>query len=401
MTLSLKTIYQNYASIDNVHGSDKGTTHQYMSIYEEVFTPLKNDIMNVLEIGIFSGAWLEVMHHFFQNATIYGMDININNLRFAKNLPRVNVFECDATKSASLNNVENIVFKIIIDDGSHYAQDILNTFDLYYNKLSKDGVYIIEDVNIDGYPYLIPLLQQKCDERELELEVRDLRYKTGRFDDVICIIKYKNNKMDTDKAIFFVNKLEGAYVECGVYEGAHPKLCADLTLQNNLPIRNIYMFDTYEGLTEPGEYDYTSDATLLYKMTREQVYNEWKNNQKNDVTNGWCYCSLENVKKNVEQSGYPKDKLFYIKGDVCETLLNKENIPDKIAVLRLDTDWYESTKIELEVLYDKVVPGGVIIFDDYFHWDGQRRAVDDFFKNKGINVIVEKVNERVGCIIKK
>ena len=62
-----------------------------------------------------------------------------------------------------------------------------------------------------------------------------------------------------------------------------------------------------------------------------------------------------------------------------ETLQNNENIPDKIAILRLDTDWYESSKFELETLYNNVVSGGVIIFDDYYHWDGQRRAVDDFF----------------------
>jgi O-methyltransferase len=207
--------------------------------------------------------------------------------------------------------------------------------------------------------------------------------------------------MDTDKAIFFVKDLEGAYVECGVYEGAHPKICARLSLQNNLPLRNIYMYDTYEGLPAPGENDYTASTATLYKMSKEQVYNEWKIRQKNEITNEWCYCSLENVKKNIEETGYPKDKLFYIKGDVCKTLLDSNNLPEKIAILRLDTDWYESSKIELEILYDKVVSGGVIIFDDYYHWDGQRKATDEFFKSKGITPILTKVDVKTASMIKE
>ena len=95
----------------------------------------------------------------------------------------------------------------------------------------------------------------------------------------------------------------------------------------------------------------------------------------------WCYSPLEKVKDRLN----PQDKLHYIVGDVMETLKDKTNIPDKIAILRLDTDWYESSKYELEQMYDNVVTGGVIIFDDYYHWDGQRRATDDFFKSKNIS----------------
>ena len=113
--------------------------------------------------------------------------------------------------------------------------------------------------------------------------------------------------MDTDRAIFFVKNLEGAYVECGVYEGIHPKICASLSLQYNLPIRDIYMYDTYEGLPAPGENDFTTSTTTIYKMTKDEVYNEWKIRQKNETTNEWCYCSLENVKKNVEER---KERLF-------------------------------------------------------------------------------------------
>ena len=100
--------------------------------------------------------------------------------------------------------------------------------------------------------------------------------------------------------------------------------------------------------------------------------------------------------------GYPENKIHYIVGDVLESLKDNKNIPEKIAILRLDTDWYESSKFELEKLYDSVVVGGLIIFDDYYHWDGQRKATDDFFKSRNINYeFVNTNNGKTSVIIKK
>jgi len=85
-----------------------------------------------------------------------------------------------------------------------------------------------------------------------------------------------------------------------------------------------------------------------------------------------------------------------------ETLKDKTKIPEKIAILRLDTDWYESSKYELEQMYDNDVSGGVIIFDDYYHWDGQRRATDNFFKSRNISYdFVNIGNHKTAAIIKK
>lgn len=82
-----------------------------------------------------------------------------------------------------------------------------------------------------------------------------------------------------------------------------------------------------------------------------------------------------------------------------ETL--RTTIPDTIAVLRLDTDWYESSKFELEIMYDRVAAGGVIIFDDYYHWAGQRRATDEFFQARGIVPnIVNIGNSKTAAMIK-
>ena len=191
--------------------------------------------------------------------------------------------------------------------------------------------------------------------------------------------------MDGATAMQYVidNNIEGAICECGVYEGRYPKIFIE-TMQKNNTARDIYMYDTYKGLTEPCEFDYTVDGNHMFTMSRDEVLNTWKKNVIDETTNNFCYCPLDKVKANIDSTGYPQDNLHYIVGDVLETLKDVKNIPDKIALLRLDTDWYESSKFELEQMYDKVTPGGVIIFDDYYLWNGQRKATDDFFQSRNI-----------------
>jgi O-methyltransferase len=209
--------------------------------------------------------------------------------------------------------------------------------------------------------------------------------------------------MDGADAVKYIlnNNIEGDIVECGVDNGNFEYIWINELLQQN-QVRDIYLYDTFNGLTKPGEFDYTCENARIYKMKKEQVLEEWTSHVINETTNSWCYTPLNIVQNYLNSTGYPQEKLHYIVGDVMETLTQKENIPDKIAILRLDTDWYESSKIELEQLYNNVVIGGVIIFDDYYHWDGQRRATDDFFIK--INVKYEFVNignSKTAAIIKK
>ena len=95
---------------------------------------------------------------------------------------------------------------------------------------------------------------------------------------------------------------------------------------------------------------------------------------------GSAMCSLEDVKKNIKKNTNI-DNIFLIKGKVENTLRNKKKLPKKISILRLDTDFYESTKIELEILYPRIQSGGVLIIDDYGEWQGARKAVDEYFGN--------------------
>jgi hypothetical protein len=209
--------------------------------------------------------------------------------------------------------------------------------------------------------------------------------------------------MDGKDAITYIlnNNIEGDIVECGVDSGNFEYIWINELMKNN-KLRDIYLYDTFEGLVEPSEFDFTCDNAKLYKMTRSEVHDMWKSNILNDKTNNWCYTPLEKVQHRLQSTGYPQDRLHYIVGNVLETLNIASNIPEKIAILRLDTDWYESSKYELEQMYDNVVTGGVIIFDDYYHWDGQRRATDEFFKKININYdFVNLGNDKTAAIIKK
>ena len=198
------------------------------------------------------------------------------------------------------------------------------------------------------------------------------------------------------------NNIEGAFVECGVHEGHQQIRWINTIMNKNFITRDIYLYDTFTGLVEPSKYDYTCENAKIFKMNQSETYEYWKKQIISPDINNWCYAPLTKVQDNLYSTGYPVEKLHFIVGNTIETLKIKENIPDKIAILRLDTDWYESSKVELEQLYNNVVTGGLIIFDDYYHWDGQRRAVDEYLELINVKYDFIKINnDKTGAIIKK
>jgi hypothetical protein len=174
------------------------------------------------------------------------------------------------------------------------------------------------------------------------------------------------------KALQYVQaaNIEGDLVECGVWRGGNTMLMANILTVSNSTDRSIYLYDTFGGMSEPLPVDKKPG-------TNESAKSQW-NDAKKESHNEWCYASLEEVQDNMNQTAYPKDKLHFIKGKVEETLLHSK--PSKIAILRLDTDWYESTKAELEILFPLLAEGGVLIIDDYGSWEGARKAVDEYFE---------------------
>ena len=175
-----------------------------------------------------------------------------------------------------------------------------------------------------------------------------------------------------------INNLDGDFVECGVWRGGNILLYK--LLKNHYGLnKNIYAFDTFDGMTLPDNLDKDylgNSASLLLKKTVK----------KDNKANIHCYSDIDTVKKNILQYSN-LDNIKFIKGPVEKTLLLEENLPDKISVLRLDTDFYSSTKIELEILYPRLVTGGVLIIDDYGYWEGARKATDEFFKKKWLHYV--------------
>ena len=162
-------------------------------------------------------------------------------------------------------------------------------------------------------------------------------------------------------------RIPGAIVECGVWRGGSMMAAARTLQLLGETDRELYLFDTFEGMSAPTELDVDlagqQAANLLAASDREGP-------------GIWVYVSLEDVQKAVGTVGYPASRIHYVRGKVEDTIPG--NAPDQIALLRLDTDWYESTRHELEHLYPRLVSGGVIIIDDYGHWKGSRQATDEF-----------------------
>lgn len=185
------------------------------------------------------------------------------------------------------------------------------------------------------------------------------------------------------KAVEYIaaHKIPGDVVECGVYKGGSSMLCAYTLSALHITDKNIYLYDTFEGMSKPTERDKTHfNASAM---------GHWEDHQKGEI-NKWCYAPLEAVKKNMVATGYPLDKMKFIKGKVEETI--PQTIPDQISLLRLDTDWYESTYHELQHLFRRLSSQGVIIIDDYGHWKGAREAADKFFKENNVKILLNRID---------
>lgn len=178
------------------------------------------------------------------------------------------------------------------------------------------------------------------------------------------------------------NNIQGDFVECGVWRGGSTMAAIDTLIEAGDTKRDIYLYDTFEGMSEPTELDKVFTGTGADELMNSS--------QKEDPTSVWCYSALEEVQANVGTLKYPKQLIHYVKGKVEDSI--PQTLPGKIALLRLDTDWYESTKHELEHLYPLLVPGGVIIIDDYGHWEGARKAVDEYIEGNKLPLLLNRID---------
>jgi O-methyltransferase len=171
------------------------------------------------------------------------------------------------------------------------------------------------------------------------------------------------------------SRLPGSIVECGVWRGGSMMAVALTLLRLGVEDRDLYLFDTFAGMAMPSEHDFPFGEPDRPALAR------WRRDRRGEV-NEWAYAPLERVRDNILSTGYPPQRVHLVKGLVQDTV--PDQAPDAIALLRLDTDWYESTRHELKHLYPRLTPGGVLILDDYGAWAGQRRAVDEFAPASGL-----------------
>lgn len=173
------------------------------------------------------------------------------------------------------------------------------------------------------------------------------------------------------RAVDYVSNanVPGDFVECGVWKGGST-MAAAIRFSQLSDYRRLWLFDTFEGMPEPGALDvnrFGTAGTQIYKQHRQKG-------------ESWLEVDVDEVHENIRSTGYPIDSVRLIKGLVEDTIPSQA--PDRISILRLDTDLYSSTTHELKHLVPRMSPGGILIIDDYGTWAGARRAVDEFFSER-------------------
>jgi hypothetical protein len=179
------------------------------------------------------------------------------------------------------------------------------------------------------------------------------------------------------------NQIAGDFVECGVWKGGC--LALMMKAQAGPSTRTVFGFDTFSGMTDPGIHDVDIFSGQVSLEDIEKYENKYS------------YPGKLVVEKNLADLDCNTD-VRLIEGDVALTLKNTKNLPSKISILRLDTDFYESTKVELEVLFPLLSDGGILIIDDYGHYEGARRAVDEYFRGK--NYLLHYVDYTCRLVVK-
>lgn len=182
--------------------------------------------------------------------------------------------------------------------------------------------------------------------------------------------------------------IPGDIAECGVWRGGSMMAVASTLLALGDRSRSLYLYDTFEGMPAPTDKDKSFDGVTA----NEQL------GQSPRGTGIWCYAGLDDVRNNILSTGYPEDKIHLIKGKVEDTI--PRHLPPGLSLLRLDTDWYESTKHELRHLYPLLSRRGILVIDDYGHWQGARKAVDEYFAGKDGGIFLHRMDYTGRILVK-
>lgn len=180
------------------------------------------------------------------------------------------------------------------------------------------------------------------------------------------------------------SRIPGDIVECGVWRGGSMVLVARALIEAGDTHRNLYLLDTFTGMPPPGAEDLDAAGTPAARLLAHDMTPRTESRL-------WAEAGLDAVRQNMSATGYPAERLHFVRGKVEETI--PQQAPSTIALLRLDTDWYESTRHELIHLYERVSPGGIVIIDDYGCWQGAKKAVDEFIAATPDPIFLHRIDD--------
>lgn len=185
-------------------------------------------------------------------------------------------------------------------------------------------------------------------------------------------------------------RIQGCIVECGVWRGGSSMAAALTLISEGDTSRPMYLYDTFSGMRPPKDVDRSVDGTLAQtRMDRDPEKQGWI----------WAVAGIDDVRRNMESTGYPRDRITYVTGPI-ESTIPDQAPTERISLLRLDTDWYDSTKHELEHLYPRLCEGGILIIDDYGHWEGAKKAVDEYLDALGRPYYLHRIDYTGRLLVK-
>lgn len=176
----------------------------------------------------------------------------------------------------------------------------------------------------------------------------------------------------------------GDFVECGVWKGGSVMMMALALLGVGVADRDIYLFDTFAGMPEPTDKDVDYTGQEMRAVTRANP--------------GWLKAGIDEVRANLAKTRYPAERFHLVPGNVLDTV--PDQAPKTIALLRLDTDWHKSSQHELAHLFPRLSRRGVLIIDDYGHFQGVRAAVDEFLAAQKEPYLLQRIDYAARLLIK-
>lgn len=227
-----------------------------------------------------------------------------------------------------------------------------------------------------------------------------------------CIQIVKNNTMLSKRKLVTLyqqvvycekNNVQGDFVECGVWKGGAVGLMALANLNTAAHRkRHLHLFDAFQEICEPDvDFDGERAVREVMEMTGRIGHDQGRLQSLTGVYDKLGGPGTLDENKNLLENiiSYPTEFIHYHKGWFQNTIPTDHQDIEKIAILRLDGDWYASTKVCLDYLFDKVVKGGVVIVDDYGTYDGCKRAVDEFLAARSLTFFFHSIDSDARYII--